>query len=107
MASGHEDRANRPNTWLLRPLLQSEDSSCQPGAVTNVGMSAFWGRADLRPMGRRCLQMTRSGQLAAGSVTSFRQEAGFRHADGADVALGVNFRPKMGLPHICPHLIRI
>jgi transposase len=33
MASGHEYRAKRPNTWLLRPLLQSEDSSCQPGAV--------------------------------------------------------------------------
>ena len=33
MASGHEYRARRPNTWLLRPLLQSEDSSCQPGAV--------------------------------------------------------------------------
>jgi hypothetical protein len=33
MASGHEYRANRPNTWLLRPMLLSEDSSCQPGAV--------------------------------------------------------------------------
>jgi hypothetical protein len=33
MASGQEYRANRPNTWLLRPLLQSDDSSCQPGAV--------------------------------------------------------------------------
>jgi len=33
MASGHEYRANRPNTWLLRPNLQGEDSSCQPGAV--------------------------------------------------------------------------
>ena len=33
MASGHEYRANRPNTWLLRPPLQSEDSPCQPGAV--------------------------------------------------------------------------
>src|SRR5262249_41690717 len=33
MASGHEYRANRPNTWLHRPMLQSEDSSCQPGAV--------------------------------------------------------------------------
>ena len=32
MASGHEYRANRPNTWLLRPMLQSEGSSCQPGA---------------------------------------------------------------------------
>ena len=33
MASGHVNRVNRPNTWLLRPSLQSEDSSCQPGAV--------------------------------------------------------------------------
>ena len=33
MASGHEYRANRPNTWLHRPMLQSEDSPCQPGAV--------------------------------------------------------------------------
>ena len=33
MASGHVYRAERPNTWLLRPSLQSEDSSCQPGAV--------------------------------------------------------------------------
>src|SRR5262249_1000141 len=27
--------ANRPNTWLPRPLLQSEDSPCQPGAAHN------------------------------------------------------------------------
>jgi len=33
MASGHVNRANRPNTWLLRPMLQREDSSCQPGTV--------------------------------------------------------------------------
>jgi hypothetical protein len=33
MASGHVYRANRPNTWLHRPTLQSADSSCQPGAV--------------------------------------------------------------------------
>ena len=33
MASGHVNRVNRPNIWLLRPSLQSEDSSCQPGVV--------------------------------------------------------------------------
>ena len=33
MVSGHVNRANRPNTWLHRPTLQSEDFSCQPGAV--------------------------------------------------------------------------
>ena len=41
MASGHEYRANRPNTWLLRPMLQSEDSPCQPGAVHT------WPKADM------------------------------------------------------------
>jgi len=45
MASGHGYRANRPNTWLLRPTLQSEDSSCQPGAVHT------WPKADLLRFG--------------------------------------------------------
>ena len=33
MASGHVNRTNRPNTWLHRPSLRRDDSSCQPGAV--------------------------------------------------------------------------
>ena len=33
MASGHVNRAQRPNTWLHRPSLRREDSSCQLGAV--------------------------------------------------------------------------
>jgi KAP family P-loop domain len=33
MASGHANRANRPNTWLHRPSPRREDSPCQPGAV--------------------------------------------------------------------------
>jgi hypothetical protein len=41
MASGHEYRANRPNTWLLRPSLQSENSSCQPGAVHTWPIATF------------------------------------------------------------------
>jgi hypothetical protein len=54
MASGHGYRANRPNTWLLRPMLQSEDSPCQPGAVHTwpkadmMVMSAFGGRTDIQ-----------------------------------------------------------
>jgi hypothetical protein len=31
MASGHVNRANRPNTWLLRPSLLREEIPCQPG----------------------------------------------------------------------------
>ena len=30
MASGHVNRANRPNTWLLRPSLRREVFPCQP-----------------------------------------------------------------------------
>jgi len=33
MASGHVNRAQRPNTWLHRPSLRREESSCQLGAV--------------------------------------------------------------------------
>jgi hypothetical protein len=33
MASGHVNRINRPNTWLLRPGLRREESPCQLGAV--------------------------------------------------------------------------
>ena len=37
MASGHVNRANRPNTWAHRPILQREESSCQLGAVHTWG----------------------------------------------------------------------
>jgi hypothetical protein len=33
MASGHANRANRPNTWLHRPATRREVFTCQPGAV--------------------------------------------------------------------------
>ena len=46
MASGHVNRVNRPNIWLLRPSLQSEDSSCQPGAVHT------WPKADIERLDR-------------------------------------------------------
>jgi hypothetical protein len=32
MASGHVNRANRPNTWLHRPSPRREVFPCQPGA---------------------------------------------------------------------------
>jgi hypothetical protein len=48
MASGHEYRANRPNTWLLRPMLQSEDSPCQPGAVHTWPIASFAYYAESR-----------------------------------------------------------
>jgi hypothetical protein len=41
MASGHVNRTNRPNTWLHRPSLQREDSSCQLGAVHTWHITTF------------------------------------------------------------------
>ena len=35
MASGHVNRANRPNTWLLRPTLQREDFLANPEPSTH------------------------------------------------------------------------
>src|SRR5215469_11095198 len=43
MASGHVNRANRPNTWLHRPAKRREDSPCQLGAVHTWHMVLFWG----------------------------------------------------------------
>ena len=49
MASGHVNRANRPNTWLHRPALQREEKPCQQGAVhtwhnSEVAADASFGR---------------------------------------------------------------
>ena len=41
MASGHVNRANRPNTWLHRPATRREDSPCQLGAVHTWHMASF------------------------------------------------------------------
>src|SRR5215472_3204499 len=40
MASGHINRANRPNTWLHRPACRREEKPCQLGAVHT------WHKAD-------------------------------------------------------------
>src|SRR4029078_5934152 len=42
MASGHANRANRPNTWLHRPATRREVLTCQPGAVHT------WHEADVQ-----------------------------------------------------------
>src|SRR5262252_2388727 len=54
MASGHVNRTNRPNTWLHRPSLLREDSSCQPGAVHT------WHLPDMLPELAHCGLCTKS-----------------------------------------------
>src|SRR4029079_14110 len=43
MASGHANRANRPNTSLHRPANRREVLTCQPGAVHT------WHFSDIEP----------------------------------------------------------
>ena len=78
MASGHGYRANRPNTWLLRPTLQSEDSSCQPGAVHT------WPKADLAERDRDVRSRGQSGHPLGLDecllMTPSRHEVGCNHA---------------------------
>ena len=53
MASGHVNRTQRPNTWLHRPSLQREDSSCQLGAVHTWPIATFRGDAIIRSLSER------------------------------------------------------
>ncbi len=46
MASGHVNRTYRPNTWLHRPSLRREESSCQLGAVHTWHFSDLSAQAD-------------------------------------------------------------
>ena len=45
MASGHVNRTQRPNTWLLRPGLRREESPCQRGAVHTWHWAEVFGTA--------------------------------------------------------------
>src|ERR1700675_3863432 len=72
MASGHANRAKRPNTWLHRPATRREVLTCQPGAVhtwhiadmplalTNV---CFEGKSGHDVGVTLCPLMTQSGSL--------------------------------------------
>src|SRR4026209_1944013 len=77
MASGHANRANRPNTWLHRPATRREVLTCHTGAVHT------WHIADIhadyehvrfeRNNGHdadvtRCLLMTHSGRWSVRTV---------------------------------------
>jgi hypothetical protein len=56
MASGHVNRANRPNTWLLRPSLLREEIPCQPGAVHT------WPNSEVTPFPCDVRYLGRSGR---------------------------------------------
>jgi hypothetical protein len=60
MASGHVNRANRPNTWLLRPMLQTvKKALANPEPSTHgpsrhsLFCSKSVGEADIRRRARQ------------------------------------------------------
>ena len=59
MASGHANRANRPNTWLHRPAMRREVLTCQPGAVHT------WHIADIDADDEHVRFTPNNGRLAA------------------------------------------
>jgi len=50
MASGHENRASRPNTWLHRPSCKREENPCQQGAVHTWHLASFRCDAEFGPL---------------------------------------------------------
>ena len=68
MASGHANRANRPNTWLHRPRLQREVRTCQPGAVHT------WHKGGIQSEVREVRLYLENGHFSRRVVTS-----GYRH----------------------------
>ena len=72
MASGHVNRINRPNTWLHRPSLRREDSSCQPGAVHTWHIaSVIAAQRHVRSWGLNGLHHRRSRSDASGLRPTF------------------------------------
>src|SRR5215831_14662044 len=74
MASGHINRANRPNTWLHRPACRREESLANSEPSTHGtkqtlpsrrSMSAFGGKADDPAAFARYGQKSANGRIAA------------------------------------------
>jgi hypothetical protein len=82
MASGHVNRANRPNTWLHRPSLRSKVFPCQLGAVhtwhqAGIGRPAgSGGFADGRARNKYGQATLRSLNHEAGACAGARRRAG-------------------------------
>ena len=69
MASGHVNRKQRPNTWLLRPGLRREESPCQRGAVHT------WHEIPVAPNGKFRERNGRPSLISGREDTDFAWEA--------------------------------
>src|SRR5438045_2339654 len=83
MASGHANRANRPNTWLHRSSLRREESPCQLGAVHtwhegDVRATFLIGLADAESFKKELREALRELGYVEGQNIAFE----FRSAEG-------------------------
>jgi hypothetical protein len=96
MASGHVNRANRPNTWLHRPSCKREESPCQRGAV-HTGH-----KADMQapPVNVRFQANSRNGAKSA--FVPRRTSHGQRQTSGSG---GADFGFPVAAHPLRPHVI--
>src|SRR6266566_2767901 len=96
MASGHANRANRPNTWLHRPtpanvkilLANSEPSThgTKRSRIVGPSWSALRGKADVAPDQRTSSKVIHCGG-AVFRCDRARRKGDEWHASGAEIAL--------------------
>jgi hypothetical protein len=78
MASGHVNRASRPNTWLHRPSCKREENPCQRGAVhtwkegVRLGLVIGGPRALLANSPSRLPQISRTAATPCGAMLSWQ-----------------------------------
>jgi hypothetical protein len=79
MASGHANRANRPNTWLHRPATRREVLTCQLAAVHT------WHLADIGDGRCGVSNLTQSGRFwrSLKSIRPLRLRSDFLPLRGA------------------------
>src|SRR6267378_6816113 len=82
MASGHANRANRPNTWLHRPSCKRAENPCQRGAVHT------WHISEVPRAANEVRLLARTGQV--GLQWSWACLAAILTADMAGQITGVN-----------------
>jgi len=71
MASGHVNRANRPNTWLLRPTPQVKILLANPEPSTH-GPSSGRGMSAIPPLSGRVEMWRGDGRLNISVCRPFR-----------------------------------
>src|SRR5262245_1194652 len=102
MASGHVNRANRPNTWLLRPMLQREDSDmpCPRRHVCFTPANSTGQRNTLQSYGVRKWGMVTSRNRVTGGQKAELWERWKNGQSAAAISRALERKNKTGVERI-------